>query len=181
MGGSGEPQGRASESGGNGRRAAVLFVCAGNICRSPLAEGVFRQYVGQAGLQDRIAIDSAGTYDSQVGQPPDPRAVTVARRHGYELPTRVARKVGVADFGRFDWILAMDSHNLDVLQALRPVTYHGHLGLLLAMARESAIIDVPDPYYGGPWNFEQVLDLVEHGAKALLKAVREQLAMSQSS
>src|SRR5215468_8696278 len=86
-------------------RAAVLFVCTGNICRSPIAEGVFRRFVGQVGLLDSVLIDSAGTGDSQVGQPPDPRALAAAMRRGYELPRRRARQVGLQDFERFDWIL----------------------------------------------------------------------------
>ena len=172
------PLGSTSDPDSRGPRTAVLFVCTGNICRSPLAEGVFRTLVGNAGLQDRIAIDSAGTNNSQVGQPPDPRAVAVARRHGYDLPPHYARKVGAPDFGRFDWILAMDQHNLDILHELRPITYRGHLGLLLAMGHASGAIEVPDPYFGGPWDFELTLDLVERGAEALLKTIRERLAIS---
>jgi protein-tyrosine phosphatase len=160
--------------------ASVLFVCTGNICRSPLAEGVFRAAVVNGGLQGRIAVDSAGTHDSQVGQPTDPRAIAVARRHGYDLPLHYARKVGTPDFDRFDWILAMDSYNLQALQALRPITYRGHLGLLLAVANESGVVEVPDPYFGGPRDFEHALDLVLHGAEGLLKAIRQQLAISES-
>ena len=145
--------------------ARVLFVCMGNICRSPLAEGVFGTYVGNAGLRDRIAVDSAGTHDSQVGQPPDARAVAVARRYGYELPPHHARQVGIDDFSRFDWIMAMDRHNLDTLQALQPPGYRGHLGLLLGLGRAHAALDVPDPYYGSVRDFERVIELVEHGAE----------------
>jgi protein-tyrosine phosphatase len=148
----------------------------GNICRSPLAEGVFAAQVASAGLRDRVVIDSAGTHDSQVGQPPDPRAVAVARRHGYELPAHRARQVEARDFARFDWILGMDRHNLTALQALRPPTYRGHLGLLLGLGRGGAGIDVPDPYFGGPRDFEQVIELVERGSEALLHAVRDALA-----
>src|ERR1700690_3564402 len=159
MGASDVPKAGASDPGTEGRRAAVLFVCMGNICRSPLAEGVFRTLVFNARLQDRIAIDSAGTHDSQSGQPPDPRAIAVARRHGYDLPPHFARKVGAPDFARFDWILAMDRYNLEMLQAIRPVTYRGHLGLLLGMGHAIGTVEVPDPYYGGPRDFERALDL----------------------
>src|SRR5450755_4559941 len=114
----------------------VLFVCMGNICRSPLAEGVFRAHVVNAGLLDRIEIDSAGTHESQAGQPPDPRAISVARRHGYDLPPHRARMVGATDFARFDWILAMDRHNLEMLQTMRPIAYRGHLGLMLSLGDE---------------------------------------------
>jgi protein-tyrosine phosphatase len=181
MGATGAPQGGTSDLGRVVPRAAVLFVCMGNICRSPLAEGVFRTHVANAGLLDRVNIDSAGTHESQAGQPPDPRAISVARRHGYDLPPHRARKVGTPDFGRFDWILAMDKDNLEVLQALRPLAYRGHLGLLLSMARESSVIEVPDPYFGGPRDFEHVIHLVERGAEALLNAIRERLSISESS
>ena len=160
-------------------RAAVLFVCTGNICRSPLAEGVFRAFVGSVGLQHRITIDSAGTHDSQVGQLPDPRTLAVARRRGYDLAPHYARKVAASDFARFDWIMAMDRYNLDLLQALQPTSYRGHLGLLLAMRSEGGVVEVPDPYFGGPREFEHVLDLVERGADALLTAIRERFAGGQ--
>jgi protein-tyrosine phosphatase len=161
-----------------GYRVAVLFVCTGNICRSPLAEGVFRALVASAGLQHRIVVDSAGTHDSQVGQLPDPRTIAVARRHGYELSPRYAREVGTADYSRFDWIMAMDQYNLEFLQALRPITYRGHLGLMPATGRESGVIEVPDPYFGGPREFEHVFELVEQGAGLLLTAIRERLSIS---
>ena len=158
----------------------VLFVCTGNICRSPIAEGVFRTFVAQAGLVDRVVVDSAGTHDYQVGQPPDPRALAAARRRGYELPARRARKLAVDDFTRFDWILAMDSHNLRELQTLRPQAYGGHLSLFLELARGIGAREVPDPYYGGAQEFEHVLDLVEEGAEALLAAIRKGIATSDT-
>ena len=157
-------------------RASVLFVCTGNICRSPIAEGVFRTYVEQVGLRERVIIDSAGTGDSQVGQPPDPRAIIAASRRGYELPKRRARLVVVQDFARFDWILAMDKGNLRELQTLRPVAHTGHIGLLLDMAGRAGPSEVPDPYHGTIADFERVIDLVEQGAEGLLAAVRRYLA-----
>ncbi len=157
-------------------RSSVLFVCMGNICRSPLAEGVFRAYVARAGLQKSIRVDSAGTHDYQLGQPPDPRALAAAARRGFKLPPHRARRVGARDFGRFEWILAMDRHNLRELQALRPEDYEGHLGLLLALRDPSLPDEVPDPYYGGTQEFETALDLIEQGAKALLQALRQRLA-----
>jgi protein-tyrosine phosphatase len=102
------------------RTANVLFVCMGNICRSPIAEGVFRALVANAGLAERIRVDSAATHDYQLGEPPDPRAITHARRRGYDLPGRCARRVDGEDFRRFEWILAMDMDNLRVLHGLRP-------------------------------------------------------------
>jgi protein-tyrosine phosphatase len=157
----------------------VLFVCLGNICRSPMVESVFRTLVAREELSRQIAIDSAGTGDYQLGQPPDPRAIRVARRHGYELAERVARQVGEDDFQRFDWILAMDSHNLETLRTLRPREYAGHLGLFLDFAPRVGIRDVPDPYQGSMSDFERVVDLAERAAPALLAAVRVKLEREQ--
>jgi protein-tyrosine phosphatase len=156
-------------------QASVLFVCTGNICRSPTAECVFRTLVARESLAARIAIDSAGTHDYQLGEPPDPRAMAAARRRGYAITARVARQIEAADFRRFGWILAMDRYNLVELRALRPRDYGGHLALFLDFAPELGIREVPDPYHGTPEDFERVLDLAERGAAALLDAVRAQL------
>jgi protein-tyrosine phosphatase len=155
--------------------ASVLFVCTGNICRSPTAEGVFRSMVKQEGLADRIVIDSAGTQDHQLGQRPDPRALAAARRRGYELGKLRARLVGPEDFKRFDWILAMDRRHLEYLESMRPADYRGHLGLFLDLAGDAngGDGDMPDPYYGDPGDFERVLDLTIPAASALLKAIVE--------
>lgn len=153
------------------RGTSVLFVCMGNICRSPLAEGVFRATVAKAGLAASIHIDSAGTGDWHVGQPPDRRAIAIAKERGYDLASLRARQVCRGDFARFDWVLAMDRTNLTALQALRPTTYAGHLGLFLAFAPQLGVIEVPDPYYGNAREFLRVLDLIEHGSVALLEHV----------
>jgi protein-tyrosine phosphatase len=153
----------------------VLFVCLGNICRSPTAEGVFRQRVARAGLADRIHIDSAGTGDWHVGHPPDHRAIAAARRRGYDLSTLRARQVNAADFERFGWILAMDRTNLRALHALRPPGFAGHLGLFLDFVPDDALDEVPDPYYAGPEAFDHVLDLAERGSEALLAALHGHL------
>ncbi|MGH8713086.1 MAG: low molecular weight protein-tyrosine-phosphatase [Casimicrobiaceae bacterium] len=150
--------------------ASVLFVCTGNICRSPTAEGVFRAVVAQAGLANRIVIDSAGTHDHQIGQRPDPRALAAARRRGYELGKLRARLAGLEDFNRFDWILAMERRHLDYLESLRPPAYRGHLGLFLALGG-GATEEMPDPYYGETADFERVLDLTIPAAGALLHAI----------
>ena len=155
--------------------ANVLFVCTGNICRSPTAECVFRSLVAREKLSGRIAIDSAGTHDYQLGEPPYPRARAAAGRRGYAFTARVARQIKAVDFARFDWILAMDGHNLAELQALRPRDYRGHLGLFLDFVPESDLREVPDPYHGNTEDFERVLDLTEPGAAALLDAVRAEL------
>jgi low molecular weight protein-tyrosine phosphatase len=148
--------------------ARVLFVCLGNICRSPTAEGVFRTIVARAGLAARIRIDSAGTGDWQIGQPPDSRAIAAARGRGYDLTGLRARQVRRADFARFDWILAMDRANLSALEALRPAAYRGHLGLFLDLAPELGVTEVPDPYCGGPSDFVRALDLIERASEALM-------------
>jgi low molecular weight protein-tyrosine phosphatase len=157
------------------RTASVLFVCTGNICRSPTAEAVFRAHVQRAGLARSIAIDSAGTHDYQLGQPPDPRAVERARLRGYEIPDRCARQFELEDFERFGWILAMDLFNLSELEEQRPRDYRGHLGLFLDLVPECRTLEVPDPYNGGTEDFDRVLDLAERGAAALLGVVRKSL------
>jgi protein-tyrosine phosphatase len=154
---------------------SVLFVCTGNICRSPTVESVFRALVAREGLSREIVADSAGTHDYQLGQPPDPRAVRAARRRGYELPERVARQFDPGDFERFDWILAMDRHNLEALEPLRPREYAGYLGLFLDFAPEVAVRQIPDPYEGTASDFDRVLDLAEQGAEPLFATIRASL------
>jgi len=154
-------------------RASVLFVCMGNICRSPTAEAVFRTHAERAGLLDRLLIASAGIGDWHVGQAPDPRAIAHGRRRGYDLASLRARQVGREDFVRFDWILAMDLRNLRDLAALRPQEYQGHLGLLLDFVPELGLREVPDPYFGGAEGFETVLELTERASAALLAHLRE--------
>jgi len=153
------------------RKVGVLFVCMGNICRSPTAEGVFRVAAERAGLARSMHIDSAGTHDYHVGEPPDARAIASALRRGYDLRKHRARQISPRDFERYDWILAMDRHNLQELGSQRPNNYAGHLGLLLDFVPSLAPREVPDPYYGGSDGFERVLDLVEHAADPLLQHV----------
>jgi protein-tyrosine phosphatase len=154
-------------------KTGVLFVCMGNICRSPTAEGVFRALAERAGWMRRLRIDSAGTHDFHVGEPPDPRAIASAERRGYDIRKLRARQIAPRDFTRFDWILAMDQGNLRRLRELKPKDFAGQLGLLLDIAPNLGIRDVPDPYYGGPDAFERMLDLVEPATKALLARVIE--------
>jgi protein-tyrosine phosphatase len=154
-------------------KTGVLFVCMGNICRSPTAEGVFRALAERGGWTRRIRIDSAGTHDFHVGEPPDPRAIASAERRGYDIRKLRARQIAPRDFTRFDWILAMDQGNLRRLRELKPKDFAGQLGLLLDVAPHLGIRDVPDPYYGGPDAFERMLDLVEPATKALLARVIE--------
>lgn len=152
----------------------VLFVCLGNICRSPTAEGVFRHKVREAGLEGRIDIDSAGTGDWHVGKAPDDRSSQAALLRGYDLSSQRARQVLRDDFQRFDLILAMDHDNLARLQALRPASGGAELDLFLRRY-QLALDEVPDPYYGGADGFEQVLDLIEQASDALLAEIRGRL------
>ncbi len=148
-------------------RTSVLFVCMGNICRSPTAEGVFRHQVRQAGLLEMIHIDSAGTHAYHVNEPPDRRAQAAAERRGFSLRDIKARRVDETDFERFDLVLAMDRDNLLMLQELSDPMHHRKLRLFLEFAGGSQL-EVPDPYYGGTTGFERVLDLVEDASRGLL-------------
>ena len=152
----------------------VLFVCLGNICRSPTAHGVFRDLVVQENLHDRIVVDSAGTGDWHIGHKPDQRATKTAATRGFDLSDLRARQVEPTDFSRFDFILAMDEQNLRDLHALAPADYPGKLCLFLDFAEKYSEREVPDPYYGGEQGFEQVLDMVEDAAKGLLTHIRSQ-------
>lgn len=149
---------------------SVLFVCLGNICRSPTAHGVFRELVARRGLSEQIEIDSAGTAAYHVGNPPDQRSAACALQRGYDLSDLRARQAVRRDFLRFDYILAMDAQNLSDLRGICPGDYQGHLGLFLDFAN-LADADVPDPYYGGPEGFDHVLDLVESASEGLLNHI----------
>lgn len=153
------------------RPTHVLFVCLGNICRSPTAEGVFAELVKRHGLANAIAVDSCGTSDWHIGSAPDSRTTAAAAKRGYDLRYLRARHIQRADFDTFDYILAMDRSNLRHLQALRPDHFAGHLGLFLELAPELAVMEVPDPYYGGDDGFEQVLDMVEAASIGLLQRI----------
>jgi len=151
---------------------AVLFVCMGNICRSPLAEGVFRERVRAAGVGGRIRVDSAGTHGYHVGHPPDGRARAAAARRGVDIAGLRARAVDASDFSEFDHLLAMDRANLSFLEARCPEGARHKLRLLLDFAPDAGAREVPDPYYGGRAGFERVLDLVEAGADGLIAHLR---------
>ena len=154
---------------------SVLFVCMGNICRSPTAEGVFRKLATDAGLHERLRIDSAGTHAYHSGEPPDQRARAAAERRGIDLGAQRARRVTDDDFEAFDLVIAMDRLNLETLRERADAAQHGKLRLLLEFASENNGDDVPDPYYGGASGFERVLDLVEDAASGLLAHVRREL------
>lgn len=157
------------------QKARVLFVCLGNICRSPTAEGIFRHRVTQAGLADRIEIDSAGTGDWHIGRQPDPRARAFASEAGYSIEDLRARQVSAGDFERFDYLLAMDAQNLADLQAMQPPGWDGSLELFLSFVPGLGLREVPDPYTGDDDDFRDVIRLVEQGADALLETIRRRL------
>lgn len=145
----------------------ILFVCAGNICRSPLAEGVFAKVATDAGRADAFEIDSAGTGGWHQGDPPDPRSVATARSHGIDISRQKARRVASRDFDRFDLILAMDRDNLRDLKRLRPAASSTEIHLFLDYARGMAA-DIPDPYYGEDDGFETVYNMLFDGCTLLM-------------
>ena len=148
----------------------VLFVCLGNICRSPTAEGIFRHLLEQRGIEaERVEFDSAGTHGYHVGKGPDPRAAEAAMRRGISLAGIRARQLEPADFQQFDLILCADESNLHNVSEMRPAGARAEVRLLLEYASESPHREVPDPYYGGERGFEQVLDLVEEACEGLLE------------
>ncbi len=155
----------------------ILFVCLGNICRSPTAEAVLRALAAREAPDLGLEVDSAGTADYHVGEPPDPRTRQAAARRGYDLSTLRARIVEPRDFEQFDLILAMDRENLGVLRRRAPASTHERLRLFLEFG-PGELQDVPDPYYGGPNGFEEVLDLVEATARGLLRHLRERASLS---
>jgi protein-tyrosine phosphatase len=151
----------------------VLFVCMGNICRSPTAHGVFRKLVRDEGLSETIEIDSAGTHGYHVDEPPDRRAVQTAARRGVALDDLRARRVRPDDFRDFDYVLAMDQDNYVSLSTMCPRGMEHKLMLLMDFAPELRTREVPDPYYGGTGGFETVFDMVEAAAMGLLADIRK--------
>jgi protein-tyrosine phosphatase len=149
----------------------VLFVCMGNICRSPTAEGVFRHFVVEAGLEDSVLVDSAGTHAYHTGEPSDRRASAAAERRGYSLAEIRARKVNDEDFEQFDYVIAMDRDNLALLID-RSDAQHRHKISLFLEHSAGHEDEVPDPYYGGSSGFERVLDLVEEASRGLLETLK---------
>lgn len=170
-----KPEAKPGEQPG-AKPVRVVFVCLGNICRSPTADGVFQHKVKAAGLSEQIQIDSAGTGAWHVGNPADPRASEHAALRGYDMSALRARQVSENDFAEFDYILAMDNSNLADLQALCPKDYQGQLQLMLDYLPQdfpNALAEVPDPYYGGDEGFELVLDLLEAACDNLLDDIKQ--------
>ncbi|MDQ5911194.1 MAG: low molecular weight protein-tyrosine phosphatase [Pseudomonadota bacterium] len=153
----------------------VLFICMGNICRSPVAEGVFRRVLEGAGLSEKVHVDSAGTHSYHIGAPPDTRSQATALRRGLDLSGLRARRVTVADFAEFDYLLAMDRDNLrDLLELCEDSALSNRVQLFLDFAPHLPEREVPDPYYGGADGFDRVMDLVEEAAQGLLAHLRQQ-------
>lgn len=155
----------------NRAKYSVLFICTGNICRSPTAEGVFRALVARAGLEDRISTDSCGTHDYHIGDPPDSRACALAQRRGYDITGLRARQLVRTDFERFDLLIALDRGHERLLKRLAPRGTAEKVKLFMSYVPELKLTDVPDPYYGGTAEFEHALDLIERGAERLLASI----------
>ena len=157
-------------------RIHVTFICMGNICRSPTAHGVLRQKVAHAGLSGRVGVDSAGTHGYHAGAPPDLRSQSHARRRGYDLSDLRARQLGARDFEAADLLLVMDEANLMWAMQHCPSQHRAKLRRLTEFCRARAnCLEVPDPYYGGPADFENVLDLVEDACEGLLNHLRARI------
>jgi protein-tyrosine phosphatase len=153
----------------------VLFVCLGNICRSPTAQGVFVEKVKQAGLSENILVDSAGTGDWHLGYAPDKRSAAAAKNRGYDLSALRARLVTSDDFNQFDYVLAMDNSNLSDLTIMCPANFTGQLALFLSYTDSYNDTEVPDPYYGDGDGFDLVLDMVEAASDGLLEQIKARL------
>ena len=156
-------------------KISILFVCMGNICRSPTAEGFFRKVVSEAGLAERIHIESAGTHAFHSGAQPDHRARAAAARRGVMLNDIRARRIAEMDFETFDYIFAMDKDNLGELLERAPEVHRDKVKLFLDFAGTGRAAEVPDPYYGGASGFELVLDLVEQASQRLLQRIQPRL------
>ena len=156
----------------NESTTSVLFVCMGNICRSPTAEGVFRHFVDEAGLTDKVSVDSAGTHAYHTNEPADRRASAAAERRGYSLSDIRARRIEDDDFEHFDFVVAMDRDNLAMLVDQADAAHHHKISLFLEHSSGHED-EVPDPYYGGAAGFERVLDLVEEASRGLLETLQQ--------
>ncbi len=155
------------------KKVSVLFVCLGNICRSPTAHGVFRQLVKEAGLEEVIEIDSAGTAAFHVGKAPDTRSIQLAKQRGIEMADLRARQVDLGDFYQYDYVLAMDEANFFNLKELALPEHYDKIQLFLDYSSDYAEKEVPDPYYGGAQGFDHVFDLVESASQGLLQHIQK--------
>ncbi|MGO2878679.1 MULTISPECIES: low molecular weight protein-tyrosine-phosphatase [Halomonas] len=149
----------------------VLFVCLGNICRSPTAEGIFRRALENAGMSERVSIDSCGVGAWHIGKAPDSRAQSAAKRRGIDLSQLCARQLTAEDFLTFDYVLGMDNDNLQAMRALKPAESNAYVGLFLEFSGTPGA-EVPDPYYGGEQGFEDVLDMIETASQGLIQHLK---------
>ena len=163
------------------RKACVLFVCTGNICRSPTAHGVFSKLVQDQSLQHFIEVDSAGTHAYHTGERPDPRATAAAAKRGYDLKYLRARKIDVSDFAKYEYILAMDNQNMKDLLKACINSEQCKIQLFMNFAQTRKHIEVPDPYYGTQKGFEVVLDLIEDACSGLLEYIRKHHALASTA
>jgi protein-tyrosine phosphatase len=154
-------------------KVKVLFVCMGNICRSPTAHGVFQALVDEQGLRDRVLVDSAGTHSYHIGSPPDPRSQDTARSRGVNLAGLRARQFQSQDFLEFDFLIAMDRSNFVDMAALKPDKPRARLDLMLDYSKQTDHREVPDPYFGEA-GFDRVFDMVREASQGLLRHIREQ-------
>lgn len=160
-------------SGTMSKSVSVLFVCTGNICRSPTAEGLFRAHVEKAGMTDRFLIDSAGTGDWHVGNPPDPRSVATARARGLDISQLRARQLCDNDYKNFDVLIALDRSHYEYMQARKPASSTAQLSLLMSHADGSEHDDVPDPYTGSQKDFDRAYDMMDAGVIGLLATLNK--------
>lgn len=154
---------------------SVLFVCLGNICRSPTAHAIFQAKVDEAKLSDQITVDSCGTGDWHIGHAPDSRSTEKAAEHGYDLSILRARQFTVGDFNKFNLILTMDNNNLQDVRSMMPGTFSGTLDLFLRYTDNQKMLEVPDPYYGGSDSFDNVVLLIEQASIQLLNMIKNEL------
>ena len=150
----------------------ILFVCMGNICRSPTAEGVFRHQVAQAGLSNQFLIDSAGTHAYHIDEAPDVRSQSAASQRGFDLSQQMSRQVNMDDFAKFDYIISMDKYNDEILKNNCPSEHRAKLHLFMDFAENNTVEEVPDPWSGGHKGFDIVLNLVEEASTGLLKKLK---------
>lgn len=158
-------------------KVSVLFVCLGNICRSPTAHAVFRNLLRQEGIENLVSVDSAGTHAYHTGNPPDPRSIATADNRGIEMSDLRARKVELSDFSEFDYVLVMDDQNHANLEAVAPKELLPKIRFFLEFAPQLDIAHVPDPYHGGPEGFEEVFDMVEAASRGLLEDIRKRYSI----
>lgn len=155
------------------KKVSVLFVCLGNICRSPTAHGIFRHLVKNAGLEEVIEVDSAGTAAFHVGKSPDTRSTLLAKERGIEMSDLRARQVDLGDFYQYDYVLAMDEANLFNLKEMALPEHYDQIKLFLEFSRDYDEKEVPDPYYGGAQGFDHVFDLVDSASRGLLEHIKQ--------